>query len=100
MKPYKENLWFDKQGRPLNDYNEIERLLTDRSYTIVARTRLPEDVTVSTVWLGLNQNWNDELPPIIFETLVLGGEHDGDQYRYRTIEEAKAGHKAIVEELK
>lgn len=54
------------------------------------------DVSVSTVFLGLDHQWGDG-PPLIFETMIFGGEHNEDQWRYSTWEEAEAGHKAACE---
>ena len=56
----------------------------------VAKTE-NEGVQVSTVFLGSNHNWGDG-PPLLFETMIFGGKHDGDQERYSTREEAEAGH--------
>ncbi|MCR4340024.1 MAG: hypothetical protein NUW01_09070 [Gemmatimonadaceae bacterium] len=50
------------------------------------------DVTVSTVYLGLNHNWGDG-PPLIFETMIFGGDHGETQWRYSTREEAEEGHR-------
>jgi len=57
-------------------------------------------VRVSTVWLGLDHGlgWSDE--PLIFETMIFGGNHDGYQERYSTEEEARAGHQRAVELVK
>ena len=49
---------------------------------------------VSTVWLGLEHvggHW---------ETMIFGGEHDEDCWRWATREEALAGHDRIVQALK
>lgn len=35
-------------------------------------------------------------PPQIFETMVFGGELDGSQWRYETLDEATKAHKKIV----
>lgn len=55
-----------------------------------------DGVAVSTVWLGLNHNWDRSGPPHIFETMVFGApdgsEWDGYQVRYSTKEQAAAGH--------
>ena len=53
-------------------------------------------VLVSTVFLGLDHAFG-EGPPILFETMIFGGEHDQYQERYSTREEAIAGHKKAVE---
>lgn len=54
------------------------------------------DVTISTVFLGLDHQWENG-PPLIFETMIFGGEHDQYQDRYSTWEEAETGHKHAVE---
>jgi len=66
----------------------------------VAKTELPNKVTVSTVFLALDHAF-DGGEPILFETMIFGGEHDDFQERYHTWEEAEEGHKraiAMVEE--
>jgi hypothetical protein len=54
------------------------------------------DVWISTVWLGLNHSYLGDGPPIIFETMVFGGNLDQEQWRYSTPEQARAGHAAAV----
>lgn len=51
---------------------------------------------VSTVFLGLDHNFWGDGPPVLFETMIFGGEHDQDQWRYSTYEEAEAGHAKAV----
>lgn len=50
-------------------------------------------IDVSTVFLGLNHQYGDG-PPLLFETMIFGGEHDQYQERYSTWGEAEAGHEA------
>lgn len=52
---------------------------------------------VSTVFLGVNHAWraHDERP-VLFETMVFGGELDKEQDRYTTWAEAERGHAAMV----
>lgn len=64
----------------------------------VAETRL-KDCRVSTIFLGLNHNYGAGRP-LLFETMVFGGELDGEMNRYSTWDEAEAGHNAIVERIK
>ena len=62
---------------------------------------------MSTVFLGLDHQWGDGLPQI-FETMV--GRHNPEEYegieceghmeRFSTWDEAVAGHKRIVEDIK
>lgn len=65
----------------------------------VNKTDLPDGTQVSTVFLGLDHGYshmNGE-PPLVFETMIFGGEHDGYQERYSTWEEAESGHQKAVE---
>lgn len=61
----------------------------------VAKTDLPNNVRVSTVFLGLDHNFLGG-KPILFETMIFGGKHDQYQERYFTWEEAEKGHKQAV----
>ncbi len=65
----------------------------------VAETKLPNGVRVSTVFLRLDHGFSGG-KPILFETMIFGGEHDQYQERYATWDEAESGHKkalALVE---
>ncbi len=53
-------------------------------------------VRVSTVFLGIDHNFSFEGPPVLFETMVFGGIHDGYQYRFSTWEEAEVFHASVV----
>jgi hypothetical protein len=53
------------------------------------------DVRVSTVFLGLDHGYG-EGPPVLYETMIFGGEHDDYQERYSTRAEAEAGHARAV----
>jgi len=65
--------------------------MTDR---IVKQTTLGQ-TRVSTVFLGIDYQFG-EGPPLLFETMVFGGEHNGDQWRYSTWDEAETGHETAV----
>lgn len=65
---------------------------------IVKKTTLPDGIEVSTVFLGFNHQFMGD-KPLLFETMVLGGEHDEYQERYSTWEEAEAGHQKTIEML-
>lgn len=49
-------------------------------------------VTVSTIFLGIDHGWGADDRPLLFETMVFGGQHDQEMERYATWEEAEAGH--------
>ena len=61
----------------------------------VADTLIGE-VRISTVFLALDYSFSMKGPPILFETMILGGEDDGFQRRYCTWQEAEQGHQEIV----
>ena len=63
----------------------------------IKRTTLPDGVVISTVFLGINHG-SDEVP-LFFETMVFGGKHDGDMYRYSMYVEAEMNHDAIVKQI-
>jgi len=56
------------------------------------------DVEVSTVFLGIDHNFGKG-EPLLFETMIFGGDRDGEQERYHTWEDAEQRHKEIVEEF-
>ena len=55
------------------------------------------DICVRTVFLGLNHSLNGCGKPLLFETMIFGGEHDECQKRCSTWEEAEAMHKAACD---
>lgn len=61
----------------------------------VALTEPQPGVEVSTVFLGWNHRVGDKGPPLIYETMVFGGERDGYCERSSTQEEALNRHEAI-----
>jgi len=66
----------------------------------VAETRLwdgPNEVRISTVFLGLDHNHGPGAP-ILFETMLFwpGDESDEDMMRYHTLEEAEGYHQRWV----
>ena len=70
----------------------------------VAETTLPDGTWVSTVWLGLDQQYSNG-PPLIFETMVFGNDDAAEDLqcdlwceRYSTEEQAKEGHERLCRE--
>lgn len=57
----------------------------------VALTTIGE-AEISTVFLGIDQNYRRIGPPLVFETMIYGGDLGGQQARYATWAEAEAGH--------
>ena len=57
------------------------------------------DATVSTVHLTFDHSMGSG-PPVLWETMVFGGEHDQWTDRYTSLEDAVAGHAAAVAMVK
>jgi len=83
---------------PCSDVIEWGKFFQDSDRRRVARTEIG-DVLVSTVFLGIDHRWGDG-PPLIFETMVFGGELDQEMDRYSTWEEAIKGHETMVKRVK
>lgn len=66
---------------------------------VIQKTTVGE-AEVSTVFLGIDHRHRPDGPPVLFETMVFGGEHTDFQDRYTSLESAKAGHTRVVECLK
>lgn len=50
------------------------------------------NITVSTVFLGMDHNVYTEGPPVLWETMVFGGSLDEEQERYTSESAALEGH--------
>lgn len=104
----RQRWWFDRQGNGI----DVERwgiLHEDQDYVRIGldvwpplEPDMPLDdpalVTISTVWLGHNHRFGPG-PPLIFETMIFGGEFDQSQMRYSTEEQAEHGHRQTVEDF-
>ena len=72
------------------------------SIRIVKKTDIDDGcrlIRVSTVFLGLDHSFSDDADPILFETMVFGGEHDQSCQHYGTWDEAAAGHDDWIKRL-
>lgn len=61
----------------------------------VAETEL-DGVRISTVFLGIDHNFGSSGAPVLWETMIFGGPHDGYQDRYTSVEAARTGHELAV----
>lgn len=95
-------MYFDKQGHPvtmarwawLSDHDRFEE------YRRVAEDTI-DLYWVSTVWIGLDLGFAGG-PPLIFETAVFLQDtvEDMGMNRYASEDEARAGHEAVVAEIR
>lgn len=90
--------YYARDGSPMSQEEWMVRF-GDEPYKRVARTAIGGDVSVSTVWLGLDHGWSRG-QPLIFETMVFGGPLDEYQERYATLEAAEAGHERWVAKVR
>jgi hypothetical protein len=89
-----DETYLSAKGKPRRSWR-IGRL----TLRLVGWRREREEIRVSTVFLSLDHAHFDG-PPILFETMIFGGEHDMWQDRYATIEQARRGHQRVVENLR
>lgn len=83
--------YFDRDGNPITSEQWIPLIGNNK----FLRDEI-EDVTVSTVYLGLDHSFGGG-PPLIYETMVFGTDDEHEcQWRYSTKEEASLGHDKIV----
>jgi hypothetical protein len=109
---------FDRQGKEISRA-EWEALYTMPGYQRVAATKLPDGRYVSTVWLGLDHQFEEFDQPLIFETMVFPAHPEPvpddmpmdefieqyvvnppNRWRYTTEVQALAGHEAVVAQLR
>ena len=65
----------------------------------IAFTRL-DDCEISTVSLGLNFSLLNPSQPLLFESMIFGGNNDGYLRLYLNIDDAELGHKQILAGIK
>lgn len=75
----------------MRDYSHMQRCGERVGLTWVGPYR------ISTVFLALDHQYGDG-PPLLYETMVFEGDgsKDLDMERYTTLEQAQAGHAAMV----
>lgn len=90
--------WYilDNNNKPVaKPFLEAAQWLEDNpSRKIVKRDEIG-DILVSTVFLGLDHAWDSDTP-VLWETMIFGGEHDQYQDRYTSYEDALEGHELAL----
>jgi hypothetical protein len=84
---------------PCDDTLTWARCFEKHADRVVGLTEYPE-VSVSTVFIGIDHRVCGEGPPILFETMVFGGELDGELERCSTWDEAVEMHERMVARVK
>ena len=86
----------DKDKNPVQaTLEQFAKFCEQQGDKVVQQDKLPNGTFVSTVFLGLDHQFGDG-PPILFETMIFGGEHDQYQERYCTWTEAVKGHRKAL----
>ena len=80
--------YYDPDGQPITMQDWLTKF-SEANQRVALDER--DGIEVSTVWLGRDHQYGDG-PPLIFETMIFGGEHDEYQWRYSTRAGAEAGH--------
>lgn len=90
------NYILDDTGNPVlcNDILAWGRWFETADRT-VEKTQIG-DVLVSTAFLSLDHRWDVSGMPVLYETMIFGGQHSDYQERYTTREEAVEGHRRAV----
>lgn len=90
----------DSNGQPVEekDISKWGRSF-DKSNRIVKQDHVSE-VLVSTVFLAIDHNYSGKGPPVLWETMIFGGPHDGYCERYTSRKDAEEGHEKAVEMVK
>ena len=83
--------YYDRDGNQI-DLEEWSRIYTPENQRVAA-TNIGESY-ISTVWLGINHQWEPTGPPLFFETMIFDGPLDGECWRYSTLDQAQQGHEA------
>jgi hypothetical protein len=86
------NYILNKEGDPVAEPDILKwAMWFQTADRIVGHAALRGDVTVSTVFLGVDHNFHGG-EPLLFETMIFGGPLDETQERYATHAAALAGH--------
>lgn len=73
--------------------------MEERGNMVIKQEELPDDIRVSTVFLGIDCSWGKGMSPRFFETMIFGGDRDEERTRTETYKEAIATHQRIVASL-
>lgn len=90
----------NKEPYPV-DMMEVIRLYEDLEMKIVKQDKI-DDVFVSTVFLGMDHSFSNKPghQPVLWETMIFGGEHSDYQERYTSHHDALEGHQRALELIK
>jgi len=92
-------MWYtlDENNKPLVSTSIIEAAewLENNPERKAVKQEHIGDIFISTVFLGLDHAWDSDIP-VLWETMIFGGEHDQYQDRYTSHEDALEGHQIAL----
>lgn len=79
---------------------EVEHMLTKEGFEEHRRVAYDKigPVSISTVFLVKDFFFKADNTPLLFETVIFGGERNGDHFHYATEEEALEKHEELCKE--
>lgn len=96
----------DENGQP---HPEPDRLAwvrwfeTSYQQRVVVQDEVFPGIKVSTVFLGVDHNWNGKEPPQLWQSIIFAPDNyplGGEQQRYASLTEARAGHAVLVRHVR
>lgn len=83
----------------------LESAMEREKRNFIVKQEMIGDIKISTVFLGLDHSMDsfnppDDHKPIVFETMIFGGEHEDYQMRCSTWDEALLMHQEAVDLVK
>lgn len=84
---------------PTDDMNAWGTMFSSPTRVVAKSSEMidGERIEISTVFLGMDHNFGDG-PPLVFESMVFGGEHQGECRRCATWDEAVLLHREMCQE--
>jgi hypothetical protein len=94
-------MWYtlDENNKPVaSSAIEYSRWMEQNPTKKALKQEYIGDIYVSTVFLGLDHSWpEDESKPLLWETMIFGGEYDQFMDRYTSVEDALEGHQKAID---
>ena len=95
-----KTMWYklDKENNPMicNDFQDYIKWEEENVNQKKVKQDTIGDILVSTVFLALDHGFGSK-KPLLWETMIFGGEHDQYQDRYSSYEDALKGHQQALD---
>ena len=91
-------MWYilDENNKPIRStIVEYGKWIEENPERKAVKQERIDDIFISTVLLGLDHAWNSDIP-VLWKTMIFGGEHDQYMDRYTSYEDALEGHQQAL----